>query len=189
MRLTKDELKTQYFPLWNDSRHDIVAVNYGDEPLIQWDVKLYEEFSKLSGSLANLMCANAYVFSQNGDYNIYRTLIGDTYIKPDGTVLSGNINVKFRGKTYNVILNRMYGWNALTILRLGEKVVGFCNKDGQGSPSSKVRTEEMNQDVVERIINDALEDYGFGIQKFMDAVREVYNMDNTNCIMDKCFNM
>ena len=157
MRMTKEELKEKYFPSWNDARHDVVAVNYGDMPLIKWNIKQYEEFSKLSGTLANLECANAYVFSQNGDYDIYRTLIGETYIKPDGTVLSGNVNVKFRGKVYNVILNRMYGWNVLTILRLGEKVVGFSNKDGQGSPARSFNTEEMQRDVIERIINDSLE--------------------------------
>ena len=33
MRMTREELKEKWFTSWNDSRNDIVAVNYGDEPL------------------------------------------------------------------------------------------------------------------------------------------------------------
>lgn len=185
MRMTREELKEKYFPSWNDARNDVVAVNYGDEPLIKYRQQQYEEYQKLTGTLANVECASAYIYSQNGNYDEYRTLVGNVYIAEDGRVLVGDVNVKYRGKTYNIILNRMYGWNKLDVLRIGSEVVGFSNKEGQGSPSRY--TKEMDKDLIERILNDKMEDYGVGIQKFMQAARELYNEDTTNYIMEKRF--
>ena len=186
MRMTREELKEKWFPSWNESRHDIVAVNYGDEPLIRYNQEEYEKYQKLTGTLANLECPNAYIYSQNGNYDLYRTLIGEVYIAEDGRVLCGDVNVKYRGKVYNIIFNRMYGFKKLDVLRLGgEYVVGFSNADGQGSPSRY--TKEMDAETIERILNDPLSDYGIGIQKFMEAVRELYAEDTTNHIIKKRF--
>lgn len=185
MRMTREELKEKYFPSWNDARNDIVAVNYGDEPLIKYRQQQYEEYQKLTGTLANIECVSAYIYSQNGNYDEYRTLVGNVYIAEDGRVLAGDVNVKHRGKTYNIILNKMYGWNKLDILRIGSEVVGFSNKEGQGSPSRY--TKKMGKDLIERILNDKMEDYGVGIQKFMEDARELYNKDTTNYIMEKRF--
>ena len=185
MRMTREELKEKYFPSWNDARNDVVAVNYGDEPLIKYRQQQYEEYQKLTGTLANIECVSAYIYSQNGNYDEYRTLVGNVYIAEDGRVLAGDLNVKYRGKTYNIILNRMYGWNKLDVLRIGSEVVGFSNKEGQGSPSRY--TKEMDKDLAERILNVKMEDYGVGIQKFMEAARELYNEDTTNYIMEKRF--
>lgn len=107
MRQTKEEL-LQQFPSWNENRHDIVNVFYGDEPLIIYKENEYEKYQTLTRTMANIMCSYAYMYSQNGEYNVYRTLIGETYIKPDGTVLCGTINVKYRSKTYSIHLNMMY---------------------------------------------------------------------------------
>ena len=80
----------------------------------------------------------------------------------------------------------MYGFKKLDILRLGgDNVVGFSNADGQGSPSRY--TKEMDKDLIERILNDKLEDYGYAIQRFMEAARELYVEDTTNHIMEKRF--
>ena len=186
MRMTREELKEKYFPSWNDVRNDVVAVNYGDEPLIRYNQEEYEKYQKLTGTLANLECSNAYIYSQNGNYNLYRTLIGEVYIAADGRVLCGDVNVKYRGKVHNIILNRMYGFKNLDVLRLsGDYVVGFSNAGGQGSPS--IRTKEMDKDLIERILNDKLEDYGYAIQRFMEAARELYAEDTTNHIMEKRF--
>ena len=96
------------------------------------------------------------------------------------------MNVKYRGKVHNIIFNRMYGFKKLDVLRLsGDYVVGFSNADGQGSPS--IRTKEMDRDLIERILNDKLEDYGYAIQRFMEAARELYAEDTTNHIMEKRF--
>ena len=187
MRMTREELKEKYFSSWNDARHDIVAVNYGDIPLIKYRQQQYEEYQKLTGTLANLECVAAYIYSQNGNYDEYRTLVGNVYIAEDGRVLAGSVNVKYRGKVHSISLNLMYGFKALNILRLSGigNVVGFSNKDGNGSPSRY--TEEMSKDLIERILNDKMEDYGVGVQKFMEAARELYNEDTTNYIMEKRF--
>ena len=80
----------------------------------------------------------------------------------------------------------MYGFKKLDILRLGgDNVVGFSNADGQGSPSRY--TKEMDSETIERILNNPLPDYGVGIQKFMEAARELYAEDTTNHIMEKRF--
>ena len=36
MRLTREELLNKH-PIWNESKHDIVAIMYGDEPLVHYD--------------------------------------------------------------------------------------------------------------------------------------------------------
>lgn len=184
MRMTREEILEKY--PWNESHHDIVSVNYGDEPLIRYNQEEYEYYQKLTGTLANIQAVNAFIYVKNGNYNQYRTLIGNVYIAEDGRVLCGDVNVKYRGKVHNVILNKMYGFKKLDVLRLsGDYVVGFSNADGQGSPSRY--TKEMDKDLIERILNDPLSDYGIGIQKFMEAARELYAEDTTNHIMEKRF--
>ena len=39
MRLSNEELKQRYVSNWNDERHDIGRVMYGDDPLIVYDEK------------------------------------------------------------------------------------------------------------------------------------------------------
>lgn len=185
-RQTRENL-LQLYPSWNENLHDIVKVNYGDEPLIIYDQNEYEKYQALTGTMANIMCSYAYIYSQNGNFNVYRTLIGETYIKPNGTVLGGNINVKYQGVTNEVFLNRMYGYQSLDILRIGQHVTGFSNKDGVGSPS--INSREMDKEVIEKILNFPLKDYGYGVQRFMETAREVYELDTTNYIMEKRFGM
>ena len=188
MRMTREEL-LEKFPSWNESRHDIMAVNYGDEPLIHYDQGEYERYQNYwskDKTFANIMAVDAYIYSQNGTYDEYRTLIGKVRIAEDSRVLCGDVNVKYRGKTHNIILNKMYGFKKLDILRLGgDNVVGFSNADGQGSPSRY--TKEMDAETIEKILNDPLSDYGIGIQRFMEAARELYAEDTTNHIMEKRF--
>lgn len=189
MRLPNDELKEKYCTFWNDEKHDIGEVYYGDTPLIHYDEKEYEHFHTLTGTMANICAVEAYVYFQNGTYDLYRTLIGEVSISENGTVLHGDINVKYRGKTYNIILNEMYGLHSLTILRLGDKVKGFCNQDGQGSPANKYRTEELDDETILKVLNVDLSDYGESIHKFVKVCKDLYDKDNKNYIMDKCFNM
>ena len=85
----------------------------------------------------------------------------------------------------------MYGFKALSILSLRGtgKVKGFCNKDGQGSPANQLHTEELELDTIKKILSNPREDYGYGIQKFLQAARELYNEDPYNYIMSKTFDM
>ena len=81
MRMTREELKEKWFTSWNDSLHDIVAVQYGDEPLIKYTQNEYEKFQKLTGTLANIEAVAAYIYSQNGNYDEYRTLVGSVTLQ------------------------------------------------------------------------------------------------------------
>ena len=188
MRLTREELLNMY-PSWNESRHDIVKVFYGDIPLVIYNEKQYELFKTLTGTLANIEAIDAYIYTQNGNYNKYNTLIGDVYIAENGTVLSGSIKIKYYGLIHDIFLNKIYRKYCLSILRnTSEGTKGFTNKDGLLSPSIKSHTKELNNETIEKILNTPLKDYGESIQKFMEAAREIYEQDKTNYIMEKCFN-
>ena len=85
----------------------------------------------------------------------------------------------------------MYGFKALSILSLRGigKVKGFCNKEGQGSPANQLNTEELDIDIIKSVLNNPMKDYGYGIQKFMETARELYNEDPYNYIMSKTFDI
>ena len=187
MRLTREELLKMH-PFWNEEKHDIVKIFYAEEPLVIYDIEAYKRYCELpSGTLQNIATLGAYIFSNNGDYKLYRCLIGEVYIKADGTVLCGDINVKYKGGSWNIYLNKMYGKDGLTIMKLSGTVTGFANKDGNGSPCLKKHTKEADSKVIEKIIEHPLEDFGVGVQAFMKEVREIYYTDNTNHILEKCW--
>lgn len=85
----------------------------------------------------------------------------------------------------------MYGLKALSLLSLRGtgKVKGWCNKDGQGSPTNHINTEELDIDIIKSVLNNSMEDYGYGVQKFMQAARELYTEDPYNNIMNKTFEL
>lgn len=85
----------------------------------------------------------------------------------------------------------MYGLKALSILSLRGtgKVKGFCNKDGIGSPTNHLSTEELDIDIIKSVLNNPMSDYGYGVQKFLQAVRELYNEEPYNYIISKTFEM
>lgn len=194
MRLTREELLNKH-PIWNEERHDIVKTLYGDEPLIHYDEKeynKYRDFWSKDNTCANIGAIDDYIYSKNGTYDKYRTLIGEVMISENGDVLGGDICVKFGGMRYDIIINNMYGRHSLDILRLSGsgKVFGFSNKDGQGSPSSKRYTDELKDETINKVLNSKeLNDYGSSISKFINVARDMYNSDKTNYIMDKTFEM
>ena len=113
MRLSREELLSKH-PIWNESKHDIVAVMYGDTPLVHYDESEYEKYQNYwskDENFANIMAIDAYIYSQNGTYDKYRTLVGEIYIAEDGRVLCGDVNVKYNG----MILYDMY-YNFLTMI-------------------------------------------------------------------------
>lgn len=85
----------------------------------------------------------------------------------------------------------MYGLKALSILsfRGTGKVKGFCNKDGQGSPANHLSTEELDADIIKSVLNNPISDYGYGVQKFLQAARELYNEESYTYIMQKTFDL
>lgn len=190
MRMTREELKVKYASSWNEKAHDIVRTMYGDDPLVVYDdVEHSRHLYWVGRGLGNLSAVDDYIFCLNGKYNKYVTLIGTVYIDKDDNVLCGDISLKYNGKSYNIILNQMYGWNKLDILRIGQKVVGFSNSEGQGSPSNKWNTEELDKYIIEKLWSRDTSDYGESVNKFLKACKELYYKDTTNHIMEKCFNL
>lgn len=181
MRLTKEQILEQ-MPSLNPDK-DLVAMWYGDIPGRTYDVTWHEEWKKLTGTLSNISATKAFMYEVYGEFDTYSTFIGDAHVSRDGKVLAGDVRVKYRGDTYDIYLNEMYGWHALDIMRIGQTVTGFSNEDGMGSPS--LNTKEMSADVIEAVINQPLEDYGYGIQRLMEMVRATYYADPTNYIMEK----
>ena len=178
MRLTRDELIERY-PSWNEEKHDIAKVFYGDIPLIEWNKAEYEKYSQLEGTLANIEAVEAYIWTQNGDYSIYRTLIGEIKIGSSGAVLCGDLQVKYGGKVYSIYLNLVYGLKSLSIFRNSgsDNLTGFSNADGLSSPCIKAHTKELDTDLIEKVLKTDLSDYGESVRKFMEAVVALYDKD------------
>ena len=66
MRLSREELLKQY-PIWNESKHNIVKIMYGDEPLVHYDKNeylKYHNFWSKDKTCANIMAVEAYIYSQ-----------------------------------------------------------------------------------------------------------------------------
>lgn len=191
MRLTKEQILTE-FPSWANHPKDIVKVRYGDIPDSTYTEKDYNYFQTLSGTLSNIFYSNAFIYMVNGSYDIYKTIAGDIFIHHDThKLMHGSINVPYRGKSISIIINLMYGFKALTILDLKGtgKVKGFCNEDGQGSPANHLFTEEMDADVIKKILSNPMEDYGCAVQKFMQTTRDLYYEEPYNYIMQKTFEL
>lgn len=187
MRMSRDALIEMY-PYWNEERHDIVKAFYGDIPVVKWNSAEHDRFCKLGATLANLMAVDAYIWVQNGDYYIYRVLIGDIKVKISGEVLCGSLDVKYGGKVYNIFLNLMYGKKALSIFRnSGGLLTGFSNRDGMMSPNIKNHTSELDEAVIEKVLQVDLSDYGDSVRDFMGAVKSLYYENTSNFILEKTF--
>lgn len=193
MRLTNSQILTQ-FPSWaNHPSRNIQQVRYGDIPNCQYTHDSYNRYqSETDRHLLNIGCANAYIYSHYGTYNIYKTIPGDVYIQTSTQqLLHGTLSIPYRNKPITIHVNLMYGLKALSILSLRGtgKVRGFCNKDGQGSPANHLSTEELEPDTTKKILSNPMSDYGYGIQKFLQAAREFYTEESYNYIMQKTFDL
>lgn len=185
MRITKEALLERQ--PWNENVNDIVKVSYGDTPLIRWDEERYQWFKEQTGTVSNILAADAYIYVNNGAYDIYRTLIGDIRIGENGNVLCGDLTFKKNGKSYTIYLNFMYGMKGLKIIRYSHVTgnIGFINRDGGIASSRSVK--ELDEDRIKKVLNDPLSDYGVAVQKFMDEARKVYSNDPTNYILERPF--
>ena len=193
MRLTNEEILIKFQSWANHPSGNIQQVRYGDIPDCQYTQDSYNRYqSETDRHILNIGCANAYIYSNYGTYDIYKTILGDIYIQTSTQqILHGSINIPYRNKPITINVNLMYGLKALSILSLRGtgKVKGFCNKDGQGSPVNQLNTEELEPDTIKKILSNPMKDYGYGIQKFMETARELYNEDPYNYIMSKTFDM
>lgn len=200
MRLTNEEILTQFQSWSNHPSGNIQQVRYGDIPDCQYTQDYYNRYQQETDPhLLIICCAEAYIYSQHGAFDIYKTIAGDIYIHTETQqILHGSINVPYRNKPITIHLNLMYGLKALSLLSLRGigKVKGFCNKNGIGSmtchwfsPANHLNTEELDTDIIKSVLNNPMEDYGYGVQKFMQAARELYAEDPFNTITNKTFEL
>ena len=191
-RLTSSQI-LQQFPSWsNHPSGNIAAVRYGDIPDKTYTEQDYKYFQTLSRTSSNICYVNAFIYMVNGSYDIYKTNAGDVFIHHDTQKLMyGSVNIPYRSKSIMIHINLMYGRKALSILDLKGtgKVRGFCNKDGQGSPTNHLSTEEFDRDTIKKILSNPMAEYGYGIQKFMQAARDLYEEEPYNYIMEKTFEL
>lgn len=162
MRLTNEEILTQ-FPFWsNHPSGNIQQVRYGDIPDCQYTQESYNHYQlETDPYLLNILLANACIYSQHGVFDIYKTIAGDIYIHTETQqVLHDSINVPYRNKPITIHLNLMYGLKALSLLSLRGtgKVKGFCNKNGIGSPCNRLNTEELDINIIKSVLNNPMED-------------------------------
>lgn len=111
MRLTNEEILTQ-FPSWsNHPSGNIQQVRYGDIPDCQYTQESYNHYQQETDPhLLNILCANAYIYSQHGAYDTYKTIAGDIYTHIETQqILYGSINIPYRGKPITCHMNLMYG--------------------------------------------------------------------------------
>lgn len=192
MRLTNTQILTQ-FPSWsNHPSGDIQSVRYGDIPDTQYNESSYIKYQAYSDQLQRICCAEAYIYSIYGTFDIYKTIAGDIFIHTSTQqILHGTINIPYRNKPITCHLSFLYGRKMLSLLSLRTtgKVKGFCNKQGQGSPANHANTEELDTDTIKSILSNPMEDYGYAIQKFMQAARELYSEEPYNYIMEKTFDL
>lgn len=117
----------------NHSSGNIQQVPYGDVPDCQYTQGSYNRYqSETDRYTLNIGCTNAYIYSNYGTYDIYKTIPGDIYIQTSTQqILYDSINIPYRNKPITIHVNLMYGLKALSILSLRGtgKVKGFCNKD------------------------------------------------------------
>ena len=189
MRKSKQEL-LEWCPGWNEKTHDIVKVFYADIPLTHYDegeYQRYQAWAKESSELGAIGGVEAYIYAMNGTYDIYHTFMGDIKIHEDGNVLCGDITFKVGQSKYTLAINRMYGWNGLSIHKHHHDIgcIAFVNNNGGGATSAKIK--ELDKDIVEKVLNKEFPDYGIGVQKFMEAAREVYKIDPVNHILERPF--
>lgn len=115
MRLTNEEILTQ-FPSWSnrlsvkDGIHpsgNIQQVRYGDIQDCQYTQESYNCYQlETDPHILNICCANAYIYSQHGAYDFYKTIAGDIYIHTETQqILYGLINIPYRGKPISCYMN------------------------------------------------------------------------------------
>lgn len=192
MRKSREEI-IEMFPSY-EREENLIEKIYGDIPCFRYDINRYKRYAEeKDNTLSNILFGDAFIWTMNGDFDVYNTNIGKIYVCTNGDFLCGDIDVKYGGKTYGIYLMQMYGKVGLDITRLGganSKVKGFSNKDGIGSPANKYHTEELNEELIWKVLDinkTNLKDYGKCIHRFIERCREVYLQDKTNYIMNKCF--
>lgn len=152
----------------------------------KFDEKDYQWFLSLDDKhLINIFTIDVYIYHHYGSYKkhyYYKPFgatiyIADNEIEGVGKILCGDIDVKYYGRRYNIMLNNMYGRKGLSVINIGEYVTGWCNENGIRRISRNIK--EMDIETVEKVLNK-IERYDEVVGKFTDNVKELFYADKTN---------
>jgi hypothetical protein len=176
MRLTREELLEQY-PYWNEENNDIVKVMYGDEPLIKWThdrVRWENEKDKDPDSIvATLNTVEHYIVARCGDFGDYRPMIGGVKVLTRNRIGSCDINIKYNGKTYNLMLNELYGKTIMS-LTLNTSTIYRTYDIGQDSSWISTRWTPMSKEEALKVVDvKRVADYGDVVKRAVERCREL----------------
>jgi hypothetical protein len=176
MRLTREELLEQY-PYWNEENNDIVKVMYGDEPLIKWThdrVRWENEKDKDPDSIvATLNTVEHYIVARCGDFGDYRTMIGGVKVLTRNRIGSCDINIKYNGKTYNLMLNELYGKTIMS-LSLNTSTIYRTYDIGQDTSWISIRWTPMSKEEALKVVDvKRVADYGDVVKRAVERCREI----------------
>ena len=176
MRLSREELLKQY-PCWNEENNDIVKVMYGDEPLIKWThdrVRWENEKDKDPDSIvATLNTVEHYIVARCGDFGDYRTMIGGVKVLTRNRIGACDINIKYNGKTYNLMLNELYGKTIMS-LSLNTSTIYRTYDIGQDSSWISTRWKPMDKEEALKVVDvKRVADYGDVVKRAVERCREI----------------
>ena len=176
MRLSREELLKQY-PCWNEENNDIVKVMYGDEPLIKWThdrVRWENEKDKDPDSIvATLNTVEHYIVARCGDFGDYRTMIGGVKVLTRNRIGACDINIKYNGKTYNLMLNELYG-KTIMRLSLNTSTIYRTYDIGQDSSWISTRWKPMDKEEALKVVDvKRVADYGDVVKRAVERCREI----------------
>lgn len=183
IRLSKEYL-TGRFPSWND-KQDIVKVMYGDEPLYIVDRVVETDNSTIN----NIFGVQNYIFTRNGKYAKYRTLIGEIAINAEGNVLYGELGIKYRRKMHRVFLTNMYGRRILKIICVyhGGHIKGWSNFKIISLSGFLKLNDELPIKTVNKLFQQKdLKDYGESVQKFVAECSSIVE-ESDNHFLDELY--
>jgi hypothetical protein len=150
---------------------------YGDEPLIKWThdrVRWENEKDKDPDSIvATLNTVEHYIVARCGDFGDYRTMIGGVKVLTRNRIGACDINIKYNGKTYNLMLNELYGKTIMS-LSLNTSTIYRTYDIGQDTSWISIRWTPMSKEEALKVVDvKRVADYGDVVKRAVERCREI----------------
>lgn len=190
MRKSREEL-FEAWPSWDAAKNDIVTTFYGDEPFCRYDQYKYKFYTDCYDSgehtLAAVLFGDAWIWSIHGDFDDYRLINGGMKIRTDGKILWADLNIHYRGKTYEICLDQLYEKDKLSIIWIGaEKVKGWRNFASMCPSRIESRNAELSDKEIRHVLSaKEWRDFGAEVQRCKARCAELYELGTTNHYLDE----
>lgn len=183
MRLTKEELLSKHsWNINNPYNGDIVAVLYGDIPHMRYNydtVRMQNSNrmgyfdNDLDDTIAAIQGVDHYIYSQEGDFAKYYTLIGGVRVFKNWFIGTADLNIKYNGHIYNLTLCDLYG---RTELHLSLNTSSIFRTYDIGSSSKWISTKwtPMSKEEALKVVDvKRVADYGDVIKMAVEKCRKI----------------